>query len=40
MEAMTAAKITVVLDDDLDGGPADEPVPARDRWHRRRDRSE
>src|SRR5215471_7916910 len=33
---MTAAKRTIVLEEDLDGGPADETVPARDRWHRRR----
>jgi hypothetical protein len=26
MEATTAAKIAVALDDDLDGGPADETV--------------
>jgi len=26
MEAMTAAKVTVVLEEDLDGGPADETL--------------
>jgi hypothetical protein len=37
MEATMATKITVILVDDLDGGPADETVRFGDRRHRLRD---